>query len=366
MNYYPINPEFLLDLELLKKTYKDIIANELNFRVSKNFFQYQDHHYPIKIKFNCNPIELQRPILGTFNPQNLAITVNYHYYQFLTEVEKLNLIRHELAHYLDYIQRGEAGNTHDAHFHHLCLSYGWGKEVYNSVLDHSIFHKIQQTQRSIRQSEKLLALAHHNSSWEEAQSALLKAKELMHNIDQKIIDHNEAYIAIELTSGKRLTQKYQTILQILEHFQCQCIILTTPGHFTLEAITTFSHKNDVIELFSYLEVQIDAWFNESKQFNPKLHRNSFYRGLKIGLEEKILQQERQFMAHQKALILSSKKELAKHFQLLYPKTGKAHQKSKQDLKSFFQGKNIGQRIELKNKIQQRHNVLTYIKSSLGV
>ncbi len=359
MNYYPIRHDFLKSLEDLKITYKSILKAELKLPVHKNFFQFQGNYYPIKIKFNINNIDQKRSIVGSFNPLNLTITLNYHYYQFLDSTQRLNLIRHELAHYIDYILRGDAGHDHDAHYHRLCQSYEWNQEVYQATIDKSIIEKIQHNKRLHRHSEKLIALSQNNNSWEEAQSALLKAKQLLQGVQEKFIAQNDDYIALELTSGKRFTQKLNTILQILELFHCQCILLTTPGHFTLEAITTLKQKEAIEELYMFLLSQIDQWFDESKKHHPQLHRSSFYQGVLRGLKEKMQLQEDLLYSHQKALIISSKQELQKHFQILYPRTGKSSQKTQHDLHSFMQGKNMGMRMELKNKLRQSSTLLSF-------
>lgn len=170
-------------------------------------------------------------------------------------------------------------------------------------------------------------------------------------------DIDSTFIALELFHGARFTQKYQTISQLLEHFSCKCIVLTTPGRFTLEVVTQLSKKDFIQELFDFFEQQIELWFSESKQHNPHIHRNSFYKGLQKGFEQKIKNQEKQFFSHQRALILSDLQELNSHFKLLYPRTTRSSTKSKHDFKSYFQGKNIGMRLELKNKLQQVFKLL---------
>ena len=153
-NYYPVQEKFLDDLASLKITYKKILQDELKCSVSKNFFKFQDNFYPIKIKFAINVIEKNRPIIGSFNPHNLTITLNYHYYQQLNHLEQLNLIRHELAHYIDYILRGHTGQDHDAYFHQLCLSYGWDKNVYAATIDTSLLQKIEDMDKKVKKTEK--------------------------------------------------------------------------------------------------------------------------------------------------------------------------------------------------------------------
>lgn len=354
MNYYPINPEFLAKNSQLKTDYKNIVSNELKFKISRDFFLYQDHYYPIKIKFTLDQ-ELSKKVIGSFNSNNLTITINYNYYQYMNPEDQLNILRHEIAHYLDYIQRGNHGADHDAHFHKLCLSYGWGSNVYQATFNSDIEVKIHNQFKIQQRTIKLLNLAKNNSSWEEAQSALLKAQSLIHDYNINIHESDNqqtVYIAIELASGRRLTQKYQTIAQLLESFSCKCIVLTTPGHFTLEAICLHSNKDAIYELYLYLEKEIDQWYLESKKNNPKLHRTSFYQGLNKGLQEKLHQQKKQLFSFQNALMTSQEKSLLMHFKMLYPKTSQTGQKTKHDLWSYLQGQIVGKRLELKNKLNQ--------------
>ena len=361
MKYYPIQEEFLKDLNNLQKVYRTLIKDELRCEVQKNFFKFQDQYFPIKIQFHINAIVKTHPIIGCFNPQNLSINLNYHYYQLLSPEQQLNLIRHELAHYIDYILRGNLGQDHDAYYHQLCLSYPWGKDVYQATLQIDIIEKISSLEKNIRRSEKLFSLARNNSSWQEAQSALLKAKEILNHHENHKTFSSEDFIALELFSGNRLTQKYQTIIHILELYDCKCIVLTTPGRYTIEVITTLKQKDSIIELFHYLNEQIDLWFKESKNYNSRLHRHSFYRGLQKGLEDKIRQQTQQLFPHQKALVATSQEKLKKAFQILYPKTSKSSQQSKNDSLSFYQGRNLAMRIEMKHKLSLKNMLLTYLK-----
>lgn len=360
MNYYPINPEILRDLAQLKTDAKAIISNEMGLQLSRDFFIYQSQHYPIKVKFKINDSDNLSIVMASFNPKSLGITVNYYYYKYLDSNLRLNLLRHELAHYLDFIQRGDHVQSHDSHYRKLCCSFGWNDDVYSATIDQNVVAKIKSLHKNQEKSQKLLALALNNPSWEEAQSALLKAKSLMQQNQLSCQEkyRENSYIAIELIHGQRFTQKYQTLSQLLEHFQCKCIVLTTPGHFTLEVITQMSNKDYIIELFQFFDHQIDLWFEESKINNKFLHRNSFYIGLQRGFEEKIKLDENFMLAHQRALILSNHKDLQHNFKMLYPRTSKSSGKSKHDHKSFNQGKMLGLRLELKNKLQQTLKFLT--------
>lgn len=360
MNYYPINPQLLSDIAQLKLDYKNIISKEVGLELSRDFFCYQKKFYPIKIKFNIQEHDQTKIVIGSFNSQNLTITINYYYYKYLNNEDKLNLLRHEIAHYLDFIQRGDYGQQHDAHFHHLCESMGWGNDVYASTINSEIVEKIKKSHKNKERSQKLMALANNNSSWAEAQSALLKAKAMMQSdYDIKTEAEDEfQYIALELLSGNRFTQKYQTISQLLENFSCKCIVLTTPGNFTLEVITQAKNRHVIQDLFTYFNDQVDQWYSESKKINPKLHRTSFYQGLQKGLEQKIKQQEQQYFAYQTALINTDAANLSKYFKLLYPRTSQNSTKSKRDFWSFFQGQNMAKRIELKHKLNQTLKYLT--------
>lgn len=364
MIIYPISEEILNRLKHLRSDLHGILKNELKLEVKGNFFKFYNHYYPINIKF-FEQGGNDKDIMGRFQRENHQISINYLYYKDLPRESQLNILRHEIAHYIDYILRGDQAWGHDTHYKDLCKSYGWTEEVYLSTMKDDALIDIQKNIKNRKRFQKLISLSQNNASWQEAETALLMARKIMsekfllepNNTEQACFD----YVAIELAIGKRMTQKYQTIALLLENFSCKTIFKTYPGHFTLEAICHKSETDAISELFTFFNEQIDQWYLECRENNSKLHRQSFYKGLRLGLEEKIQHEQRTYYPHQKALIKNEELKLQRSFALLYPRSSKVSSSSKLDSHSYHQGMLVGKRLELKNKLSQTMRFLEYFK-----
>lgn len=370
MKYFSIAEKSILELKNLQNKLRSILKEELKLTISKNFFFFNSEYYPINICFFKEDF-YKKVTLGQFVPSSLKININWDYYFHLAPNDQTNLLRHELAHYFDYILRGDLLHAHDTHYRKLCLSFGWGEEVYLSKFEGIIEcmeKKFKDKNKKINTYQKILSLSKNNPSWEEAQVSLLMAKRYLeknqlesYDISNSHMDEKtDDYILIELASGKRINQKMQTLALLLENFHCKTIFKTRPGMFALEIVLKRHELDSICEIYHFFDKQIDRWFLEAKQYNASLHRKSFYMGIREGLESKFKSDHSINFPHLKALTIKENQKLNHAFSLLYPRHGKIKSINRLDQTSYSQGMLMGKRIELNTKISQRKNFLEYL------
>lgn len=360
MKYFSLAKDSVQELHLLRSKLQNILKNELKLETSKNFFLFQQEYYPINIGFFKEDF-FKEITLGEFVPQKLKININWDYYFQFTCTEQSNLLRHELAHYIDFILRGDLLQAHDSHYKKLCASFGWGEEVSAAKQNVNIKNIQDDLKEKLRKRDtynKILSLSKNNPSWEEAQAALLMAKRFLtkHGMSEFVQSENihsindDDYVLFELEHGKRMGQKIQTLAMLLENFHCKTIFKSRPGMFVLEIICKKQQLESIVEIYHFFNQQIDQWFHEAKKLHAKIHRKSFYNGLREGLENKFKLDKSLNYPHLSTLIKSDSEKLNNAFSLLYPRHGTIRTLSKFDTNSFAQGKLMGHRAELKNKI----------------
>ncbi len=91
-----------------------------------------------------------------------------------------DVIRHELAHYLTFINHGAQAPSHGAEFRALCAQMGWGEEVYKATtcLDGGRNAPDIEESGVFRKVQKLMALA-TSSNKNEAELAMIKSQQLL-------------------------------------------------------------------------------------------------------------------------------------------------------------------------------------------
>ena len=113
----------------IKGIARDVLSREAQLKVTENRFydQRQKSSYPIKVVVYNN-----KSMLGYFDPQFYEL--GFHECLMHTSQEELHhVIRHELAHYLTFINHGGAVQPHGAEFRDCCKQMGWGEKVYRAA-----------------------------------------------------------------------------------------------------------------------------------------------------------------------------------------------------------------------------------------
>ena len=113
----------------IKFTIKDVLSREVGLKVAGDRFydRRQESSYPIKVVIYNN-----KSMLGYFDSNFYEL--GFHECLMHSSREQLhNVIRHELAHYITFINYGDTVQPHGAEFRAFCQRMGWGEEVYKAT-----------------------------------------------------------------------------------------------------------------------------------------------------------------------------------------------------------------------------------------
>lgn len=266
---------------------KRILTTEVHLQCGNTRFydRKKTKSYPINVV-----IYNHKSMLGYFDAEFYEL--GFHECLMQTSKEKLhNIVRHELAHYLTFIQYGATVQPHASEYKTVCENLGWDENVSRATttLD---FHASEEESSVLRKVKKLLALstsAHAN----EAEQAMLKSQELLlkHNLEaSQDIQDEEKICMLRIMQQKKETAKMRAIANILKTFFVSIVYHRGEQFTTLEIIGTAIN----VEIAEYVAKVLDSEFDnlwlgakKSAQLQGALAKNSFFLGIAKGYCNKI-------------------------------------------------------------------------------
>lgn len=288
----------------IKRTIKSILSNEVRLKVRQDRFydRKEKYTYPIQVVIYNN-----KSMLGYFDSNFYEL--GFHECLMYTSKEDLhNVIRHELAHYLTFIEHGEAIKSHGTEFRTTCQDLGWNEEVYRATTtlkESIVFRKIQ----------KLMALA-TSSNPHEAEQAMIKSRELLlkHNIDSNYIGETGEKIFLKrIMKQKRENAKMRAIAKILETFFVSTVYTRAGGYTYLEILGRSVNVEIAEYVAETLMRELEHLWNLTS-LKGALAKNSFFLGLAKGYVSKV---HTLHIEHMSALMVIEK-NLAEAKAMAYP------------------------------------------------
>lgn len=275
----------------IKSTITDLLAKEIRVKIAGSRFldHQQKASYPIKVVIFNN-----KSMLGYFDSHFFEL--GFHECLMHSSREQLrNVIRHELAHYMTFINYGMTVHPHGPEFKAFCQQTGWGEEVYKATtcLDGGRHASNVEESPIFRKVQKLMALA-NSSNKNEAELAMIKSQQLLlkHNIDLKYIadEDDEKVFLKRIMKQRKENAKMRSIAVILQTFFVNTVYSRAGDYTYLEILGNAVN----IEIAEYVANVLDAeleklWNQAQRQANLKgmIAKNSFFLGLAKGYCNKI-------------------------------------------------------------------------------
>ena len=278
-------------IDEIKKIVKEVLLRETGLRVRGDRFydRQQMCSYPIKIVIYNN-----EDMLGYFD--SAFYELGFHESLLNSPQEQLyNVIRHELAHYITYIDWGTTQTPHSQEFRTTCQRMGWGEEVQKATVLLESKQKDSQENESavLRKVKKLLALA-GSSNVHEAENAMLKSQRLLlkHHLETPVLDdeNDQKVVLKRIMKKKRIDAKGHAIGRILQTFFVN-IVYSRAGEYTYLEILGDAVNVSIAEyVASVLDHELDSMWKQAQKeslLRGMVARNSFFTGLAIGYCNKV-------------------------------------------------------------------------------
>ncbi|MBD66555.1 MAG: hypothetical protein CME62_15190 [Halobacteriovoraceae bacterium] len=333
---------------------KEILQTECGFNVRRSRFEYRSYTYPIHIVFFEGTQKL-----GYFDPHTYQIGLHSDLiYSTKDEVLK-NILRHELAHYLQFIASGSVALPHGEEFLNICRQYKWGEAVEKASLDIQLANdKLEgnlELEKMMKKVKALLSLAASDNE-HEAQLATIKANELILKYNLKHFESgNKNIYSHTLLVAKRKNAKLTCIYDILKHFMVKPILIYGKRQVALEV----SGTKDSIELAEYvahfLDEELEKLFKARADLKGTRAKNSFFYGIAKGYEEKVIGIQDSLNKDQKMALVRAQTHLNSQLHLIYRRVAQTTSSARTDEAAYSSGKKAGKNLTIQSVLKKSNS-----------
>ena len=345
----------------IKKTVKEILTREVGADVGKDYFYYLWYRsYPINVVIYNDARHL-----GYFDP--IFCELGFHECLAHTSREQLhNVIRHELAHYLIFINQGLTYPAHSDDFKLFCIKMGWSEEVQRATLRVDGADAQAEESTVLRKVKKLLALA-TSSNIHESESAMLKSQQLLlkHHMETPSVDEedDEKVVLKRILKQKRANAKTHAIGNILMTFFVS-VVYTRNDDYTYVEILGDTVNVDIAEYVAgVLDHQLDILWDQAQKGSPvrgRVAKNSFFRGVAKGYCDKVHALERTSAAEMSNALMIIQKKLDDATAMVYPHVTFSRNNSLYCREASLLGEKMGKQLSINpaiNKTSERSEKL---------
>ncbi len=275
----------------IKWMIKEIISKEIVLRVyGERFYdRAEGSSYPIRVVIYNN-----KSMLGYFDPSFYEL--GFHECLMYTKKEQLHsVIRHELAHYMTYINHGAFVSPHGHEFKDFCDRMRWGDDISKSTICLESEQNAPDVEENsvLRKVQKLMALA-GSSNENEAEQAMIKSQQLLlkHNLESKYFEEKdeEKIVLKRVLKQKKENAKMRSIAHILSTFFVSTVYNRSKEHIYLEILGTPVNVDIAEYVADFLNSELERlWLQAQKMTSLKgmIAKNSFFLGLATGYCNKI-------------------------------------------------------------------------------
>jgi hypothetical protein len=335
---------------------KDIISNEVGLTVRKSRFEYDRMLYPLSIV--CFEHQTK---LGFFDHKILQIGINKNLMYTTKRKILKDILRHEFAHYLTYIQHGADLPPHGKRFKETCTNLGWENSVskasINLEFENSKLEGDLKSEKIIEKIKKLMKLA-SSDNHHEAELATLKANQLLlkYNLENVHEDTEMTSHLCHVLSGKRVSGKHHAIYEILTTFFVSPIFNYGKGHYYLDIVGEKTNVTLAEYVAHYLDRELETIWKNYQHSHDKLKglaaKNAFFKGLAQGYIQKIKKSQDDSMGTNE--LIKVKFDLEKRVELAFPRLSSV-KRSTSNLHSHSKnlGKEAGKKLSINPAISNK-------------
>ena len=339
----------------IKQTVKEVLAREMGLKVVGNYFysQYlQSYSINIVIYNDASP-------LGYFDSNFYEL--GFHESLMYASREQLhNVIRHELAHYIIFINRGLVSPPHSDEFKAFCKGKGWAEEVQRAAISVDCTGTDASAEESsvLRKVKKLLALA-TSSNIHEAEQAMIKSQQLLlqHHMEIPSIDEDdeEKVVLKRILKQKRIDAKTHAIGNILMTFFVSVVYSRGNGYTYLEILGESVNVAIAEYVANVLNNQLDIlWKQAQKDFPVRgmVAKNSFFSGVARGYREKVHALKQSSAADMTNALMIIEKKLEGAKAMAYPHLTSSKSNSLYCREASLLGEKMGKQLNINHAINK--------------
>lgn len=328
------------------------ILTSIGLTVNRKRFEFYGRYCPIHIVVFEGTNELAH-----FNSAFLQIALNRKLIWNAKDAIVRDILKHELAHYLTYIQYGSV-QAHGAEFKLICDTYGFDQEISAATMDleeanHSKVGNLE-SERVLEKVKKLLKLA-QSSNAHEAELATAKANALLlrHNLDY--VDHiDEAIYMDQVIIQKRKDSKLIAIYEILRHFIVKPIFSFGKNTCALEVSGSETNVKLALYVANFLNQELDYLWNEArkeKSLSGLRAKNSFFLGVAKGFNEKMQASKEGLSDQDQKSLVKIENKLNLHLKMIYTRLTNTKTSNRIDERAQSAGVASGKNLTIRQGVE---------------
>ncbi len=338
-----------------KRDLRTIILNETEIDIRRSRFLINGYFYPLTIESFEDNQEKKVQTLGFFDSNTLTINLNFSILKTLNSETYLNLLKHEFAHYLTYINHGKEVAAHGSEFQNICKHLNWGTEVSSASIE---LKEIDQSNEKKKDKYKKLMNLAKSSNIYEATLALEKAALLKIEEYQESNDDDKSYFLDQLIQFKRRNHKIEAIYQIMKEMNFGLVFKYGQDHHLLESFGSKEQVNQSKEIFEFLNSSLDQIYKIEKiekSLKGLRDKNSFFKGFCKGVISNLRQKESQLTKEHRNSLISLQLEVFNAQELIYGKLSTTYGQSNSNHRAESLGFQSGRNFDTNFK---KHTYLT--------
>ena len=336
-----------------EKELKKILWEEMHLKAQRSRFLYKNYYYPLKIV-----VFKSQSTLGYFDPHTYQIGLNQKLMFGSKDKTIKDILRHEMAHYMCFIEFKNDFKPHGEEFKSICARYGWDEQTkaqMNIDLADELTEGDLKAEKLKQKFRALLKLSESDNP-HEAELATLKANQLLikHNLN-KLESEESMICSQQILEAKRKNAKLTAIYDILTHFMVKPIFVY--GNKTVFLEVCGSPEN--IELAEYVANFLDLelenlWKIEKKKGMSGLRaKNSFFTGVARGYSDKVNQMQENFSENDERALLVIKQDLDLKFKNLFNRVSHTTSANGIDPHAMNAGKKAGKSLTINQAIKNK-------------
>ena len=270
-------------IEKIERQIRLILNNEVRLICRGNRFynRTQTASYPI-----CVVIYNHKSMLGYFDASFYELGFHERL-MHVSEDQLHNIIRHEIAHYIAFINHGASIQPHAAEFQAICKRFGWDESVSKASM--AIDESSAEESGVLRKVKKLMALT-SSSHANEAEQAMIKAQQLLVKHHVECTETEEKIAMQRVLEAKKESAKMRAIAAILKTFFVSVVYRKGQQRTALEIVGSAVNVAIAEHVAHVLDLELDNLWDKAKKsasLKGTVAKNSFFLGVAKGYCNKI-------------------------------------------------------------------------------
>lgn len=335
----------------LKHTLKIILTREVGLKCYGDRFynRKQTKSFPLSVV-----IYNHKPMLGYFDAEFYEL--GFHEQLMHCKKEQLHdILRHELAHYLAFIEYGPTIQSHAHEFKAICKRYGWGENVSSATVH--LEAGTNEESGVLRKVKKLMALGSSQHA-HEAEQAMLKSQELLlkHKLEFTEESSDSKIYVQRILKVKKETAKLRAIAVILKTFFVSIVYHRGDEYTHLEILGDAVNVEIAEYVAEVLDAELDHLWDKAKKstrLKGAVAKNSFFLGIAQGYCNKVEALKKEHTPEVTQALLVLEKQLVDAQKLVYRRLSSRKTTHNFCPSSAALGQKMGQKLNINPALNQQ-------------